>query len=58
MKKNLGSFVWWMITAIIIIGFTLCFLGFLHHDQISLIVGILDIGLVWILVSIKNEIGA
>ena len=58
MKKNLGSFVWWMITAIIIIGFTLCFLGFLYHVQVSLIVGILDLGLVWILVSIKNEIGA
>lgn len=58
MKKNLGSFAWWMMTVIIILGFTSVSLGFLYHSSISLIVGILALGIVWILVSIKNEIGA
>ena len=58
MKKNLNNFVWWMMTAIIILGFIMVSLAFLYHDSISLIIGILDLGCVWILVSIKNEIGA
>lgn len=58
MKKNLGSFVWWMFTAIIILGFTSVSLGFLYQSPISLIFGILELGIVWVLVSIKNEIGA
>lgn len=58
MKKNLNNFVWWMMTAIIILGFTSVTLGFLYHSSISLIFGILELGIVWVLASIKNEIGA
>lgn len=58
MKKNLGSFVWWMMTAIIILGFTSVSLGFFYHSSMSLIFGILELGIVWVLASIKNEIGA
>ena len=58
MKKNLNNFVWWMMTVIIILGFTLVSLGFLHHDSISLMLGILFLGIVWVLVSIKNELRA
>lgn len=58
MKKNLNNFVWWMMTAIIILGFTSVSLGFLYHSPMSLIFGILEIGTVWVLASIKNEIGA
>lgn len=58
MKKNLSSFSWWMMTAIIILGFTSVSLGFFYHSSISLIIGILELGIVWVLASIKNEIGA
>lgn len=58
MKKNLNNFAWWMMTAIIILGFTSVSLGFWCHSSISLIFGILELGIVWVLASIKNEIGA
>lgn len=58
MKKNLNNFAWWMMTAIIILGFTSVSLGFLYHSSISLIIGILELGIVWVLASIKNEIRA
>lgn len=56
MKKNLDSFLWWMITAVIVCGFVLCSLGFIHHDPISFIIGVFFLGFVWILVSFIVEV--